>query len=282
MKKLLLLCLFLWTFADLRAQAVPDNRTPEKKEQDRKEMEAFKKTYPQYFQFNRVPLTLADSSILVQGYVSCIILTGNYVVDSIHSNFHADMPDTSTVTPLSTISVGGSRINVRFNQGNPFMSIWGPASITNVDPDNVKADSDYLPYNAHNKPFKSDVTTYARISLNGRLLDDWKPLDSFPNSLCKFYQRFDPKDLKKGATFNFSRVYQFYDIPLGINDKLLIEIKIKPKDWMIDRFLITRTPVSPTMKAGFSTQNATGSISQEETADLSPEKKTSFAPISNR
>jgi hypothetical protein len=225
------------------------NRTPEQKAKDDKEMAEFKKNYPQFFRFNHWPLTLKDGSTYISGYMTCIVLNGNQVVDSLQSNFHADMPDTSTVIPFTRVPVGGSRVQAMLvSGGTGFMSIWGEASITSLDSETAAKDSDYvklmsLPGNQRALHY-ADTAQAIRISLNGRVIMDWTPLGKIPHHLCKLYQAFK-NEKKEAGMLSYSYVYQLCDTSLSIHDQLLIEVKNIRKDWLLDSYNINRASASP-------------------------------------
>lgn len=260
------------------ALAQTPGRTPEKKREDSLEAAAFEQKYPQLFLFNRLPVMLKDSSVVVQGYTSSINIRNNYVVDSIHTNFHPNMPDTSTVTPLAAIRVAGPRISISFFHAH-FTSIWGTASIIPTDSGEIAAHHRGMRVQAG--PFGFGKTEYARILLNGKALFDWTLLDSFPKTLCKFYQETTaPGTGKTGWMSMYDFDYRFCDTTLAVGDQLLVEVKTEPQNWMVDRFMITRVASSPEIKATFSFPGASGNIGMEEAGGPSLEKKTSFEPIS--
>jgi hypothetical protein len=243
------------------------------------------KIYAQ-LRFNRASVILKDSSIAIDGFVSSIAIRNNYVVDSVHSNFHTDMPDTTTVIPCSSIHVAGPRITVSFCNTN-LGSIWAQATITPTDSVQMRKDSISITqrYGLHGWPQPNrrlpKVTQYVRISLNGNPLFDWKPIDSLPETLCKFYREIPVPGSKLPVTeFIYGYIYQFCDTTLKIHDQLFIEVKIEPKNWMIDSYNITRVAASPEIKASFSTPDASGNIGVEETTGPFLEKKTSSAPTS--
>lgn len=275
MKRLLLSILpLLVVFTGALAQT--PNRTPEKKRQDSLDAAAFEKQYPQLFRFNRLPFILKDSSAVVEGFTTSINIRNNYVVDSIHTNFHPHMPDTSTVTPFATIKVAGPRVTVSFFHAH-FMPIWGDASIAPTDSAEMAAHQEGIQFPAG--PPGVGHTEYVRILWNGKPLFDWKPLDSFPKTLCKFYQEIPGSaadNTKLMYIYDFD--YRFCDTTLAVGDQLLVEIKTEPKNWLVDRYIITRVATSPVVKATFSSTGVSGNIAMEEAGGPSVEKKTSSGP----
>ena len=263
----------LVTFTGVLAQT-PD-RTPEKKKQDSLEAAAFEKQYPQLFRFNRLPLILKDSSTVVEGYTSSINIRNNYVVDSIHTNFHPHMPDTSTVTPFATIKVAGPRVTISFFHAH-FMPIWGEASIAPTDSAEIASPHEGM--QVPEGPPSVSNTEYVRISRNGKLLFDWKPLSSFPKTLCKFYQDIPATNNTAANMHIYGFDYQFCDTTLAVGDQLTIEVKTEPKNWLVDRYIITRVATSPEVKATFSSAGVSGNIAMEEAGGPSMEKKTSSGP----
>lgn len=247
-KIIALLSLSLFLTVALFAQT--PNRTPEQKAIDDKEMAGFKKKYPQYFRNNKWPMTLKDGSTYISGYVTCIVLDGNTVVDSLQSNFHAEMPDTSTVRPFTRVPVGGSRVKATLVSGGiGFMSVFGEASITPLDSAKASNDSDFgrfLSFPGNRKALHyGDTAVAARISINGRVIQDWTPMGKFPHQLCKFFQASSDTSKKGEGMWSYSYTYQLCDTNLSIHDQLFIEVKNIRKDWLIDSYNFNRVSTSP-------------------------------------
>jgi hypothetical protein len=256
MRTLFVLLLLITVASPTWAQT--PNRTPEKIEQDRKEMERFRKLYPEQFRFNRAPFILEDSSTLILGYGGdCLWLQNNYLIDSIHNNFHNEMPDTSTVTPYSAISVGGPRITLSFAHGLVGMAT-GTGKIVPTDSATFTRDTAAL-YRKWRAGQLKGISTfmvarpdtadpiYVRLSLNGRPIFDWKKLDDLPATFCKGSETYVLRgyNYPPMTSMNFGKSYFICDTNLNVNDQLLVEIKESKKNWMLGRFNFTRVAASP-------------------------------------
>jgi hypothetical protein len=231
------------------------NRTPEKIRQDSLEMLEQHRLYPERYRFNRAPFILKDSSTFIQGYQEAIQILYNHVVDSVRNNFHSDMPDTTTVMPYSSISVAGPRVRVYYSAG----LIWdetGTGSITETDTAGMVADTIAFRNGALGAAmmlphFLKEDPLYVRLTLNGRPLFDWTKLTGLPSTLCKGLNTsvLRGKHYPPMTTLAFANRYLICDTTLNLHDQLLIEIKESERNWMKERFNITRVAASPTVDA---------------------------------
>jgi hypothetical protein len=253
------------------------NRTPEQKAKDDKELAEFKKNYPQLFTNNRWPLTLEDGATYVDGYRTSIVLKGNTIVDSLQSNFHADMPDTTTVMPFTKVPVGGAEVHAFLADGIGIISIGGEASITPIDSMAMTMDTTFAAQMKANRHFLNygDTTRAIRISLNGRVLLDWTPLGHFPRQLCEFRQNFIGKSAQHGYNFSYGFTYHLYDTTLAIHDQLVIEVKYIRKNWLMDSYNIIRTASSPALSSLVVPPSNEDGVAGNPVTFLSREKKTS-------
>lgn len=231
------------------------NRTPEKIKQDNIEFEKFRKGNPELFLNKRLPVSLIDGSYAVPGYTTSIQIKNNHIKDSIYHNFHPGMPDTSTVTPYNDIKITDARINLCLFGSMPFVKIGAAgidsAFITPVSMSSILSrDWVKMIKNKTNPPqfigdFKSD-STEIRISINGKILFDWKKLSQFAKETYEVSQGY-PKVGKSSLIYfgEFAYGYSICDTTININDQLLVEIKEDKKGWMIDRYNITRVTEMP-------------------------------------
>ena len=259
------------------------NRTPEKIKQDSIEFEKFRKGNPELFLNKRLPVFLIDGSYEVSGYSTAIQIKNNHIKDSVYHNFHPGMPDTSTVTPYNDIKVTDARINVHLFGTLLIMggSGYDSASITPVSMSYIlsqdwikKGISEKKKLSQFINDYKSD-STEIRISINGKLLFNWKKLSQFAKETYETSERFSRFGNAKMWGFNYG--YAICDTTININDQLLIEIKEDKKGWMIDRYNITRVSAMPVISSlvPFDIKNK---ITEEETTQTVSllEKKTLF------
>ncbi|WP_162852655.1 hypothetical protein [Dinghuibacter silviterrae] len=213
--------------------------------------------YPEWYRFNRMPFILEDSSAIIQGFTTSLRLRNNYVVDSIHNNFHTNMPDTTTVTPYSSISVGGPRVTISYENGVVGMEL-GRAKIVPYTLEGMRKDSlrfmsgdtmargAYMFYREPEPQFRD--TFYVRLTLNGRLLYDWKPLPSLPATFCKGTETYVLRGEQKYPPMPFTGYgyeYLICDTTLNVHDQLLVEIKESRRNWMVGRYNFTRVATAP-------------------------------------
>ncbi|MGC4104628.1 hypothetical protein [Ferruginibacter sp.] len=241
--------------------------TPQQKKADSISFEKFRKNYPDEFEDNRPPTQLLDGSYSVAGYSSVIQLTNNHIKDKVYHNFHPGMPDTSTVNPYNDIKITDAGVQLNFFYPG-FAS--GPASfdayITPVNRSFIKNNRiDGAPVNIIQKNMYS-----IRLSINGKLIYDWKPLNSFKETIYKSGSKWKlPNSTDIGESFEYGQGWAICDTTININDQLLIEVKNDNNNWMVDRYNITRVAVSPTVSA------VTGMDNKIIADSNSLEKKTS-------
>ena len=243
MKKKINFCLLLLTIftIDVFAQNASLHLSKEQKVKDSIEFAKFKKNYPEYFLNKRLPIKLIDGNYVVQGYMTNLQINNNQVMDSIYHNFHPGMPDTTTVIPFNDIKVSGSQININLF-GTLFLmggDNYDSASVTSVEPDLMPKEKigDFI----------SDSTS-VKISINGKILSDWKKLKYFTKQAFKNSQNFTLSG-RKGGTFGYAYGYNICNYNLNINDQLLIEIKNDKNNWMMDRYNITRVTAAPNISS---------------------------------
>jgi hypothetical protein len=259
------------------------NRAPEKIKQDSIEFEKFKKENLEKFRNKRLPISLLNGSYAIPGYSTAIQIKNNHIKDSVYHNFHPGMPDTSTVTPYNDIKVTDASVNINLFRtlfitgGTGFDS----ASITPVNMSYILS-SDFVQKGLKEKKnlsqfisdYKSD-STEIRISINGKLLFNWKKLSQFKKETYETDERSPRFGNVKMTAFAYG--YAICDTTIGINDQLLIEIKEDKKGWMIDRYNITRISAMPVISSlvPFDIKNKTTEGQSVQTVSLL-EKKTLF------
>lgn len=259
MRKLcILLCLLN---AGVATRAQTPNRTPEQKRSDSLAQLENERLYPEIYRFNRAPFILKDSSAMIMGFGrSSLRLQNNYIVDSIHNNFHNDMPDTTTVTPYSAVSVGGPRVTISYAAGLIPMGIGSgeilPTTIEAMRKDSVAMRNGDTSFRGSimfpgltTGPFLD--TFYVRLTLNGRLLSDWKDLQSLPATFSKGIETFvlRGKHYPPMHSTGWAYTYLICDTVLNVHDQLLIEIKDSKRNWMLARFNFTRVATAPQASA---------------------------------
>jgi len=288
MRKTFVLLLLLLGYV---AHAQTPNRTPAKIEEDKKAAEEYKKLYPEWYRFNRMPLILQDGSAYIHGWVSGLWVQDNHFVDSVHSNFHVDMPDTTTFTPYSAISLGGPKMRIYFMK-DLYMQTDSDAKGSITPTDSAGWLKDSIDFFAGKWPHAMgfafgkhvgaavNVTYYIRLTLNGNILYDWKKLDDLPSVFCKGVDssRMRGKYHEMFTNLSYGYAYLICDTTLGLHDQLLIEVKESRQNWMIDRYNITRTAATPQASAIRVTGETSGVLIpplEKKTSGLAPESVTS-------
>lgn len=252
---------------------------------------------PETFLNKRLPVTLLDGNYYVPGYAAFgIRVTNNHLIDSVYHNFNRGS-EGSGIPPYNSMQVTEEKVMIDLM--NPFFLGQYPSfdtcSMTEIDQSHLKEGRlDNKPYtekpnhssvmNQRNnffidtigiQTFKGD-STEIRISLNGKLLFDWTPLDKFAKNVFKTASKSKPI-LKKSFWFiEYHYGYHICDQNLKINDQLLIEIKDDRNGWMLDRFNITRVTAQPIIASLIATDNKNISLSKEEGKVSVVEKKTSL------
>jgi hypothetical protein len=125
--------------------------------------------------------------------------------------------------------------------------------------------------------FKGD-SVEIRISVNGKLLFDWTPLDNFKKNTFKFAQKWpapaNGKEMKPCWLIQYGEGYHITDQNLKINDQLLVEIKDDKSGWMLDRYNFVRVAATPTIASVFPTDNQNKALKKATVTIV--EKKISF------
>lgn len=214
----------------------PLHLTKEQKLADSIKFERFRKENPERFLFNRLPVKLIDGSYAVTGFSTGIEIKNNHVKDSVYHNFHPGMPDTSTIIPFNDIKVTDEHVMI--NLFSHLLLSGGrdrdSSAITQIEKNEIKKE--------WNLPLGDFLNNYAiKISINGKLLFDWKLIGDFSKQVFKTSEKF--KD--HGGMYGYNYGYAICDTSLHINDQLLIEIKNTKNNWLIDRYNITRVAIAP-------------------------------------
>jgi hypothetical protein len=274
MKKKINFCLLLVIVCSLStfAQNSKANKTfhlsKEQKLKDSIEFAKFKKENPEKFLNERLPLKLLNGGYVVEGYTTLIQIKNNHVKGSVYHNFIPGMPDTSTITPFNDIKIADSKITVVLF---PLFPIMGGKDIDSTEI--ISQEPDLIVNNKIGKLPVSDFNLNSRairVSINGKILFDWRPLESFAKQANKFSERFISLNLRQ---FGYTYGYAICDTNLNLNDQVLIEIKNTKNNWMIDRYNITRVPVSPKVAAVIPSVN--NQISDNKIEIFIGQKKTS-------
>lgn len=264
------------------------NRTPEQIRKDNLELAEHMRLYPEQYRFNRAPFLFTDSTTAIQGYRNTLRLEDNVVVDSIHNNFHNNMPDTTTVMPYSSISVGGPRIKISCINGLLGFAD-GKASIVPWTVDAMKKDS-LAVRNGDTTIrgmifwsglFNTGDTLYVRMTINGKPVYEWRNLMSFPASYRKGHETtvLRGKQYPPFESVSYGYEYDLCDTTLRVNDQLLIEVKESRHNWMLDRFNFTRVSAKPAVSAirmtGEDGRSASVLPSEKKTLTSAPATRTS-------
>lgn len=279
------------------------NRSPEKIKQDSIEFVKYRNDHPELFQNKRSSITLADGNYYIKGFHSLgIRIVNNHVVDSVNHNFHLGSTETGII-PYNSVQISDENISIDLLSTNAFTDgrNTDSAIITKIDETSIKngkIDSKLItskgwnPFfikignsNTKNKldsihiiQFKGDPTEI-RISVNGKLLFDWMPLNKFPISTYYNTQKYLLTKGDKKLDFWFTQYTQGYHIAdehLKINDQLLVEIKSDKNGWMMDRFNFTRVAATPVVSSIIPTDEQNKALVKEKAVVTLVEKKTSF------
>jgi anti-sigma regulatory factor (Ser/Thr protein kinase) len=278
MKKKINFCLLLVMFCSINtfAQNSNANKTlhlsKEQKLKDSIEFAKFKKENPEKFLYKRLPLTLLHGGYVVEGYTTLIQIKNNHLKDSVDHNFIPGMPDTSTITPFNDIKITDSKITVVLF---PLFPIMGGKDIDSTEI--IPQEPDLIINNKIGKLPVSDFNLNSRaikITINGKILFDWKPLEGFAKQANKFSEKFIGLNLRE---FGYAYGYTICDTNLNLNDQILIEVKDTKNNWMIDRYNITRVAVSPDISAVIPVDK-NGKILSKETISFNQKKNFSLRP----
>jgi hypothetical protein len=255
-----------------------ENRTPEKIKQDSIEREQFKKKYPEYYRNNRKAIFLLDGTSYVKGYNALgIRIKQNHIIDSVNHNFNLGSKG-KDIVPYNDVKVSDESISIELFNNDFFfceshtidtssIELIGNEHVRNGKIDakftGSKKWSSFL-MSAGNSPLidkkidsiKLNTQTEngyeIRISINGKLLFNWRSLKSFATNTYHFAQK-DILTIKDSAfgfwNTGYGQGYQIIDQKLKINDQLLIEIKDTKNGWMLDRFNLTRIGIKPNLSA---------------------------------
>lgn len=273
MKKKINFCLFLLMFCSINTfgQYSKPNKTlelsKEQKLKDSIDFAKFKQNHPEDFLNERLPIKLLNGGYVISGYRTAIQIKNNQVTDSVYHNFIPGMPDTTTVNPFSNVKVTDENIEV--NLFSHLIMSGGKdhdsAEITPIEPDLI----------VNNKMGKLPVSDFninsiaIKISINGKLLFDWKSLRNFPKQAYKVSEKF--LDFHGGSMYGYIYGYTICNTAMNINDQLLIEIKTTKNNWMIDRYNITRVTASPNISALIPIDK-NGKLLPKETISLNQKK----------
>jgi hypothetical protein len=275
------------------------NRTPEKIKQDSIESANFKIKHPELHRFKRLPINLIDGNYYVPGYLGMgIRVTNNHLIDSINHNFHQSARGEGTI-PYNNTQVTEGKLSLDIIWSNVFTEILNADSalIIQIDEASVKSRKiDNKPIskkgpfmlmgmasNYYNRDtitvvdFKGD-STEIRISINGKLLFDWTPLNKFTLNTFKFADKWPAPNekMKPFWVVQYGQGYHIADENLNINDQLLVEIKSDKNGWMMDRFNFIRVAATPSVSSIIPTDEQNKALAKEKTLVLPDEKKTSF------
>lgn len=271
--------------------------TPKQRAEDSLSYLKSKIEHPEMFLNKRLPVTLLDGNYYVPGYAAFgIRITNNHLIDSVYHNFNRGS-DGSGIPSYNSMQVTEEKVMIDLM--NPMFfggySSHDSCSMLQIDPSHLKEGRiDNKPYsdnvkvtntvmNKYNnffidtvgiQEFKGD-STEIRISLNGKLLFDWTPLDKFTKNVFKSASRWGPIKGEYMWTIQYNYGYHICDQNLKINDQLLIEIKDDRNGWMLDRFNITRVAAQPAISSVIPTDSKNIPLSKEEGKISVVEKKTS-------
>ncbi len=275
------------------------NRTPEKIKQDSIEFEQFKKRNSELFLNKRLPVNLLDGNSFIPGYSSLgIRITNNHLVDSINYNYHHGSKGAGII-PYSNIQVTDEKLSLDLLSQTVFTQTTkaDSALITQFDASSIQhgmidnkpitPKGQFVALGMENNKYPFDSITInhfkgdsieIRISINGKLLFDWTPLNRFTKNTFKYEQRW-PAPNEKMRPFwliAYGEGYHIADQLLKINDQLLIEIKDDKNGWMLDRFNFTRVAATPAITTITPTDDKNKILSKEKAVVAVVEKKTSF------
>src|ERR1035437_8345621 len=243
--------------------------TKEQKLADSIQFEKFKKENPEFFLNKRLPIKLINGGYFVSGYTTGIRIINNHIQDSVYHNFHPGMPDTTTIIPFNDIKVTDQQISINlFSQ----LHLMGGK---NYDSSSINPTEQEFEWRFKGKtiPFGDFLanTTAMKISINGKLLFNWKPINDFAKQVYKQYEKFNSHG---GGMYSYDYGYDICDTTLNINDQLLIEIKNTKNNWMVDRYNITRVGITPNISAIISSgnKNMVAVTGQKKTLLLNREK----------
>ena len=288
-QKLIYLTVMLLLMQNILLAQTP-NRTPEKIKQDSIEFEEFKKENPELFLNKRLPIKLLDGNFYVLGYnlsQSGLRIINNHIIDSVYHNAHLGSTEQGTI-PYNNINVSDENISVDLFFSNVFTESRSADSalINPINEEEFKKgfiDGKKYEENApssfiiakglyNNFPtvgiskFKRSDSIEIRISINGKLLFDWKKLSLFSTKAYKQAQRWYVKKIDSHFwSIQYSYGFHICDEKLNINDQLLIEIKDDRNNWMLDRFNITRVSATPAISfLAPANKNETVNIAQKK------------------
>ena len=273
-------------------------RSPEKIKQDSIESVNFQRRYPELYRFKRLPINLSDGNSYVPGYLLMgIRVINNHLLDSINHNFHQSARGEGTI-PYNNTLVTEENLSLDLIQSTVFTEMLkaDSALIKQVDDASIKSGKidnkpisekgPFMVFGSLNKyigdtikinKFKGD-SIEIRISINGKLLFDWTPLNKFKKNIFKFAQKWPaPKEkLNPYWIIQYGEGYHIADEKLKINDQLLVEIKNDKNGWMMDRFNFIRVAATPIVSSIIPTDEQNKVLVNDKAVVNSVEKKTSF------
>ena len=291
---LLILALLLNNFAFTQP-----NRSPEKIKQDSIESAKFKLRYPELYRFKRLPINLADGNYYVPGYLNMgIRVINNHLVDSINHNFHQSargegtIPYNNTLVTEEHLSLDLIRSTVlteMLKADSALIRQIDDASIKSGKIDNkpISEKGPFMVFGMYTNTYTGDTITInkfngdsieIRISINGKLLFDWTPLNKFSKSTFNIAQKWPaPNDkMKPFWIIQYEEGCHIADEQLKINDQLLVEIKNDKNGWMMDRFNFIRVAATPVVSSILPTDEQNNVLVNTKAVVNSVEKKTLF------
>lgn len=238
----------LLPFLVLPAVQFAQGLSPEQRQKDSIEFNSFKKKNPELFKPIRQVRKANDGSTIIPGYMSVSLrLQNESLEDSAYFNFHPGMPDTSTLTPYVAINVYGEKSTVNILS----YTILNAPTFQEFTFEPVKeVPAEFQKYGGKiGEPKNNENPLWIRMSLNGKLLGDWERLDKYAMSIfkesAKMIMTFQGNLKDTFGMSDYTYNYIINTISLNINDQLLIEIKDTKRNWMLERFNITRITPKP-------------------------------------
>lgn len=292
--------MLLFSISFSQSNPIFSTLTPKQRAEDSLAYLKIRKEHPEIFLNKRLPVTLLDGNYFVSGYASLgIRITNNHLIDSVYHNFNMGTMG-SGIPPYNSMQVTEEKVTIDLM--NPmFFEGYQSAdscSMVQLDQSHLKEGIlDNKPYtdkpghdgvmSQHNNFFLDSVgiqefkgdSTKIRISLNGKLLFDWTPLNKFTKNVFKSSSRMGPIKDNYFWTIQYHYGYHICDENLKINDQLLIEIKEDKKGWMLDRFNITRVATQPGISSVIPTDNKNIPLIKEDGKVSVVEKKTSYLAL---
>jgi len=266
MKNKIILLFGLCPFIYFSLDAQTPNRSKLKVYEDSMQLIKFMKEDPTAFAQNILPIRLADKSYFIKGFYTGLRLMDNELVDSVYRNYKANMPDTSTVIPYASVYVIGDKVTIDFIF-NPMISAsqkWGiPLLKERTLSKNI--DKNLLPSKKNEKFL--EMYSY-RITVNGKVLTDWKNLVATSNKTL--YETTVSYNVTNLTSYGY--LYSLGIVSLNkVNDQMLLEIKNERTGWLYDSYNITRVTKAPNGSVFLNT-NLHESLSTSENKNIVKKK----------